>query len=265
MKKNGFPAAVLRTLNRKFLDDDVTVQPASETVAAVPEHGLVFFSQFGEDAVLRGYFRRREERRRLAGKGSGTPGSPVGTGFFVDVGCYHPTRYSNTYHLYLQGWRGLNIDPTPGTCELFDQARPNDATIECAVSDQPGELTFYGPGGRSVFNTLSKEQADEYVKAGWFKEYKTSTVPARTLADILDEHLPTGQTIDLLDVDVEGHDVQVLRSNDWSKYRPEVVLVECHSQRFRDILEDERSRLLLDKGYEIHAWVPPNVLFRASP
>lgn len=224
------------------------------------EHGMVFFSQFGEDAVLRGYFRRREERRRLAGGISS--GSPVGDGFYVDVGCYHPTRYSNTYHFYRQGWRGLNIDPTPGTCELFGSVRPRDTTVEFAVSDEPGELTFYGPGGRSVFNTLSREQADRYVKAGWFKEYSTSTVSARTLADILDEYLPSGQHIDVLDIDVEGHDVQVLRSNDWTKYRPEIVLVECHSTRFHDIVNDERSRLLLDQGYEIYGWVQPNVLFR---
>jgi hypothetical protein len=31
-------------------------------------------------------------------------------GFFVDVGCFHPLFYSNTWKLYKKGWRGVNID-----------------------------------------------------------------------------------------------------------------------------------------------------------
>ena len=31
-------------------------------------------------------------------------------GFYVDVGCFHPKKHSNTYFLYKRGWRGVNID-----------------------------------------------------------------------------------------------------------------------------------------------------------
>jgi hypothetical protein len=43
------------------------------------------------------------------------------TGFYVDIGAHHPTRFSNTYLLYTKGWRGINIDPLPGSKELFDK------------------------------------------------------------------------------------------------------------------------------------------------
>ncbi len=50
------------------------------------------FSQFGEDAMLQSYLRD-------------------GPGFYVDVGSGSPTEGSNTYALYLRGWRGILIDP----------------------------------------------------------------------------------------------------------------------------------------------------------
>ena len=31
-------------------------------------------------------------------------------GKYIDLGCYHPTRHSNTNILYQNGWTGINID-----------------------------------------------------------------------------------------------------------------------------------------------------------
>ncbi|MDH5790264.1 MAG: hypothetical protein OEZ27_06695, partial [Nitrospinota bacterium] len=53
----------------------------------------IFYSQFGEDIILKGFILRN-----------------INDGFYVDVGCYHPKKYSNTYKLYKRGWRGINID-----------------------------------------------------------------------------------------------------------------------------------------------------------
>jgi len=243
------------------------VPPAPPVAESTPEeslvaaHGMTFFSQFGEDALLRGYFRHRHEARRRKGLHTDREVSSIGSGFFVDVGCYHPVQYSNTYHLYRSGWRGINVDPTPGTKELFDEVRPDDITLELAVADTEGSLSFFGPGGRSLFNSLVEEQAQAYVDAGWFPKYVETVVQSKPLATIFKEYLPEGQKIDVLDIDVEGFDVQVLQSNDWSKYRPELVLVECHSRAIEEVAADERSKLLLKEGYRIHAWLPPNVLF----
>jgi hypothetical protein len=51
-------------------------------------------------------------------------------------------------------------------------------------------------------------------------------VPSFTLTKILAEHLPAKQKINFLSVDVEELDLTVLASNDWTKYRPKVVLAE---------------------------------------
>ena len=54
-------------------------------------------------------------------------------------------------------------------------------------------------------------------------------IRVQPLADILDEYLPAGQEIDLLNIDVEGLDLQVLKSNNWEKYCPNVILIEDYS------------------------------------
>lgn len=59
-------------------------------------------------------------------------------GFYVDVGAHHPFRFSNTYLLYKQGWRGINIDAMPGSMKLFNRFRPRDINIECGVASGGG-------------------------------------------------------------------------------------------------------------------------------
>jgi hypothetical protein len=50
-------------------------------------------------------------------------------------------------------------------------------------------------------------------------EYKLKT---RTLSSVLGEYLPAGIAIDFMSIDVEGMEIEVLRSNDWLKYSPEL-------------------------------------------
>ena len=78
-------------------------------------------------------------------------------------------------------------------------------------------------------NTLDPERVQEILALPNqpYRLKQTVQVTTITLAELLDTHLPSGQVIDFLNVDVELRDLEVLRSNNWSKYRPQVVLVEC--------------------------------------
>ena len=61
----------------------------------------------------------------------------------MDIGCFHPIRYNNTYLLYKSGWRGINIDLNPLTIELFDFLRTEDININAAISDTEELKTLY--------------------------------------------------------------------------------------------------------------------------
>ena len=47
------------------------------------------------------------------------------------------------------------------------------------------------------------------------------------IREVLQTHLPSEvKKIDLMNIDVEGMDIEVLDSNDWKQYRPAVVCIE---------------------------------------
>ena len=82
-------------------------------------------------------------------------------GFYIDVGAHHPKRFSNTYHFYKEGWRGINIDAMPGSMKLFRKIRPRDTNLEFAISNKRQNLIYYRfnePALNSFSKTLSIER-----------------------------------------------------------------------------------------------------------
>ncbi len=83
-----------------------------------------------------------------------------------------------------------------------------------------------------------------------------------TLEEIFEKHLPYGQEIDLLSVDVEGLDFQVLKSNNWRRFRPKFVLVEILGSSIKDIANSKEYKYLSGFEYEIFAKTVNTVIFR---
>jgi FkbM family methyltransferase len=199
------------------------------------DYTFTSFAQAGEDKILEAYFNERKQ-----------------PGFFVDIGANHPYIYSNTYLFYLKGWRGINVDATPGTKKLFDATRPGDINLETGVSLDQKEMDFY-TFENSVFNTMDKKTAEEHCKFFSMTVQKIISIKTATLAEILAVHLPPAQKIDFMSIDVEGLDMEVLRSNDWNKYKPEVLAVECLYTDSENINNLETVIYLKRLGYSFFA------------
>lgn len=172
--------------------------------------GRLSFAQEGEDMVLRKIF-----------ENLGRPGR------YVDVGAHHPVRFSNTYFFYLRGWRGINVEPNPDIRDAFLLLRPNDINLTLGVAPTAGILEY------TVFNEPALNTFDSAFAARMEAEKKYSIVnririPVQRLDQVLSEHHPANTPIDFMSVDVEGLDLEVLRSNDWTRFRPQVVVVEQH-------------------------------------
>lgn len=170
-------------------------------------------------------------------------------GFYVDVGAHHPQRFSNTYYFYLRGWRGINIDAAPGSMKPFKAVRPEDINLEVPISDSRQVLTYYS-FNEPALNTFSPEVAAERDGLDTFRLVSEQRLETRTLAEVLDEHLAPGAEIDFMSVDVEGLDYQVLQSNDWTRFRPRVVLVEdLNVSDLQELEESSVVALLRRVGY----------------
>ena len=79
-------------------------------------------------------------------------------------------------------------------------------------------------------------------------------VEIRTLAHVLSESLPAEKPIDFLSVDVEGFDLSVLRSNDWTRFRPHYVLAEDYTNgNIEEVLRSPIATFLKSVGYVLFA------------
>jgi FkbM family methyltransferase len=173
-------------------------------------------------------------------------------GFYVDAGAFHPRQYSNTRFLQMVGWRGLNIDASAEAIERFRTERPKDINVCCGVGPKEEELTFYRFAGGAA-STCSAEQARTWQEKHGWQLLGTSTVRVRPLNAILEEFLPPGQTIDYLNIDLEGLDGEVLRGFDFARYRPKVLTVELHGCDKLALRDDPNVSFLESIGYHLAA------------
>lgn len=207
-----------------------------------PDYGVLSYAQEGEDLLVRRLLNFQEH------------------GFYVDVGAHHPRRFSNTYLFYLQGWRGVNIDASLGSMEPFRQKRPRDINLERAVHDTVCELPFYC-FAESALNTFDAALARFYQSHGW-QLVQVRTLVTVPLHQLLRDWLPPGQVIDFLTVDVEGSDLAVLRSNNWERFRPRLVLAEdLQARRWDRCGESPLARFLASSNYEPIAKTLNTVVF----
>ncbi len=153
-------------------------------------------------------------------------------GFFVDVGCYHPIKYNNTWRLYKKGWRGVNVDLDSIKILGFRLLRWGDENVCPAVNTRPSMIDLYTNGVYSLTSSVSAEFANS--RGG----YQLRQVRSRTLTQILDASRFAGQRIDFLSVDVEGADLDVLKSLDFGRYRPRVIAAESHLLDIDSVMND---------------------------
>ena len=198
--------------------------------------GRFSFSQFGEDLILNNIFTRNNIRN----------------GFYIEVGAYDPFVYSNTYFMYKIGWSGICIEPNPEAFNKLKLKREKDIVLNIAVSNFSGDVPFV------VEKACSGILDDNYIfKNNQVK--KRLTVPCRPLAKILDEYA-CNKEINFMSVDCEGHDLVVLESNNWVKYRPQIIIAEDHNPKYSGPIFD----YMTSKGYEFICKVGPSIFFRES-
>lgn len=191
------------------------------------------YAQEGEDLILGRIFEKVER------------------GFYVDIGAHHPKRFSNTYFFYQRGWRGINVDATPGSMIPFRRMRTRDRNLEIAVALDPGRKTFY-LFDEPALNTFDTDLIPSRVDQG-YRVVAKKEVLAMRLDELLHQHCPAQQPIHFLTIDVEGFDLQVLQSNDWTQFRPQVVVVECLSSDISQIEKSPVYQFLSAQNYALHA------------
>ncbi|MBL8030705.1 MAG: FkbM family methyltransferase [Candidatus Doudnabacteria bacterium] len=191
----------------------------------------ISYSQNKEDIILQGFF------------------PDIKNGFYVDVGANHPVDLSVTKLFYEKGWRGINVEPNAYLYGKIVADRNRDVNLNIGIADKATMLTLreYPEGdGLSTFQPESQKayenKTSEYHK--FTEKHVDRKVAVRPLKDVLAEYAEN-KTINFMSIDVEGFEYQVIRGNDWEKFRPQVICIEANH-----IVQDWRP-LLLEAHYKL--------------
>lgn len=180
----------------------------------------VSFSQFGEDLAVNRWV---DELK-------------IEKGTYLDIGAFHPTQWSNTLLLHKKGWDGVNIDMNPEKIRYFQILRPNDDNICCAISSS-----------RTKYVIENKGRADERLKLLTIDSdaQDLDTITSKTLDDALKGILLERRTIDYVNIDCEGRDLDALRQLDLLKYNVSIITIEALEQSAQDSI----INYMASKGY----------------
>jgi FkbM family methyltransferase len=179
------------------------------------------------------------------------------SGFYVDIGCNNPIQKSNTSKLYIKGWTGICVDGNAALIKKFQRIRKRDICLHAIVSDERKEMVFYEDKQNHEYSSVNPQLGDKLRANGnTLTELKMTST---TLEEIFNQHL-NNRKIDLLCIDVEEHELEVLKGNDFNKYRPRVICVEFNGS-FSSLAGSDVDTFLSDVNYEVLAFCRPNVFY----
>ena len=163
----------------------------------------------------------------------------VNSGFYIDIGAYHPFKGSLTNLLFKKGWRGMNIDISRESIDLFKIARPNDLNINCAITNFNGETYYYQNSEINQQNSLLKSNDNQ----------KKVKVNAFTLNELI--KIKKIDQCDYLNVDTEGNEIDILQNIKFDVIQPLLVSIEDNSFDLQNINKKKIIDLMMKQNYQM--------------
>lgn len=127
------------------------------------------------------------------------------TGKFIDIGAYHPTRFSNTRSLYEKGWSGVMVEPIK---KLYDNIvehykdEPRIKVVNAAIGGFNGEINFFEC--EDAVSTSDAEHKKKWANAG--VPYNEIKVPQISVVDFMEEY---AKDADFISLDTEATNMAI--------------------------------------------------------
>lgn len=206
-------------------------------------------SQSGEDSIAEYVFR--------------VLGIPPEKRTYLDLGANHAVELSNTWRFYRQGARGVLVEANPALIGELKFYRGEDVILNCCVTpeDEGATVDFYVMNGDGL-STCDREQAEhDMAQNPALSVERVVSVPTRTLTGILEQYFDTAPAF--LNVDLEGSELEILRSVDWERWRPLMISVESIPYRSHLVVEERENDtvdFLKEHDYTEYAFTGINTL-----
>ena len=225
-----------------------TIALAPKFLRPAPLPGRLSYAQVGEDLVL----------WHIAYDVLGIK-QPT----YMDIGAHHPVINNNTFLFYERGSRGVLVEPNPALHGVLASVRPGDTLLRAGIgATQQAEADYYIIGGSEdgQLNTFSREEADQLVarSRGHYSIERVIKVPLLNINDVMQKQWNAAPNV--LSVDTEGFDLPILRSLDFKRLRPDVVVAETQELGGR-VPNVELLEFMVEHGYQVRGGSFVNTVF----
>jgi FkbM family methyltransferase len=210
------------------------------------------YSQSGEDIIITDLFTRL---------GIDKPS-------YLDIGANEPMAASNTYRMYSRGSSGVCVEPNPVMYNKLLAKRKRDIIINAGVAfDDQREAPFYiFPEKVHGLNTFSKKEVDFWehtgnIAVGKYKPEKVISMKLVDINELISKHFTPWPNF--VSIDVEGLDLEILRTIDWVRFQPEVFCTETlwFGEDDKELKNAELISFMESKGYFTYADTYINTIF----
>lgn len=190
---------------------------------------VVMFSQFRQDYYL--YVNHFSKLKRR--------------GSYLDIATNEPMSISNTFFFdRCLGWSGICVEANPQYFEPIYTQRSCHLVPTCLTTEDGTKVSFVFRGG------LGGIRDDTYKNKARFVNERLEGVKMRctNVSKVLNRY--DVSVIDYLSLDIEGHELAVLKGVDWNKTIINVMTVEANGRN------SKISKFLKSKGYYMHVADP---------
>lgn len=215
-------------------------------------HSRISYSQSGEDIIVDYLLRKNNVEKP----------------YYLDIGANHPKEINNTYYFYLRGCKGVCVEANPLLAVKLQKSRPNDRVIAKGIGiDNSPEMDFYVFEGKyDGLSTFSKTDAAHWSEVG-IKEHgkinhtKVIQVPLISINTVLTELCD--KIPDFISLDIEGLDMEILKTMDFNKFRPVVFCIETllYDREQREYKNQDLIKYMISNGYKVYADTNINTIF----
>jgi FkbM family methyltransferase len=195
--------------------------------------GIKFQGQYFQDMIAYIYLQKKKN------------------GFYIDIGANDGISISNTYIFEQLGWKGICIEPLPAIFLRLKKFRNCDC-YNIALSSKSNEnvefLKSLKSSGLSGLYEGMSESHKNFAGAGEIIKVKTMTF------DEIMKKYTNIKHIDFISIDVEGHEMEILKTINFKKYSFSLLTIEKN--------EPEKIIEYMNKnGYKIFMEVGADIMF----
>jgi len=180
---------------------------------------------------------------------------------YLELGVYKAKSASNTYRFYKNGSAGVLVEADQSLISEIKKTRPNDVVLNIGVGfDGREEADFYVFEERA-HSTFNKAEAEYRKENGSFKLLKIEKVKLKNINTILSENFKTYPHF--MSIDIEGLDLEVLKSLDFNKFPIPVICAETCTYSETHIKPKDKTiqEFMLTVGYFVYADTYINTIF----